>query len=172
MTVNHLLLPLINRFLARKDVNPRQNVGYEQAKSMGILCSYPDKKKSAVIGELIQKLSSDNKSIHTIRLLDATTFLSADPSISFSDQQIKLLGSWTNPIVPKFFEERFDYLLHLDEEVNPLVENILLKSKALCRIGLYNERNKHLFEMMIKTADDADQSYQMMEIYRYLKQLR
>jgi hypothetical protein len=170
--INHQLIPLINKFLAKKDKAVRENIGYSQARTIGIIYSHPDKAKSSAVLELITRLKSDDKSTASICLIDANKIKTADPKVSFGEHEIKLFGSWLNPIVPEFYEKKFDYLLHLDQSVSPLIENILLKSAALCRIGLYNERNKHLFEMMIKTGDDTELSDQMMEIYKYLKQLR
>ncbi len=170
--INHTLIPLINRLLTKKDKSSRGNVGYDQAGEIGILYSHPNQMKSSAIGELLKKINQDDKSTSTICLLNPKAFEKSDNESCFGEHQIKLFGKWTNPIVTQFYERKFDYLLHLDTIMSPLTENILLKSAALCRIGLYNESNKHLFEMMIKTADDADLSYQMMEVYRYLKQLR
>lgn len=170
--INQALIPTINRFHARKENVSRDNVGYDQAKDIGILYSYPDPVKSSAISELIGKLKEDGKTANSIFLIDPKKTDSGGVENCFFDSHIKLFGKWINPIVPKFYERKFDYLLHLDEDVSPLIENVLLKSQALCRIGMYNESHKHLYEMMIKTADGANLSFQMMEIYSYLKQLR
>lgn len=170
--INHTLVPLINQFLTKRDKVSRENVGYEQANNIGILYSHPDQRKSSAILELMGKINQDDKNTSSICLLDSKTFKESPTDNCFGEHEIKLFGDWANPIVSKFYQRKFDYLLHLDSTVNPLTENILLKSSAICRIGLYNENHSHLFEMMIKTADNDGLSFQMMEIYRYLKQLR
>jgi hypothetical protein len=170
--INHMLIPLINQFLAKRDKVVRENIGYDQAKHVGVLYSHPDRTKSSAIHELIKALQKDGKTTASLCLLSTRELSASQAENCFGEHEIKLFGRWLNPLVPKFYEQKFDYLLYLDSSVSPLTENILLKSAALCRIGLYNESSKHLFEMMIKTADDSDLSYQMMEVYKYIKQLR
>ncbi|GEM_PF-6191297 len=170
--ISHSITGLTNNWLSRKKQPKRESIGYEQANQIGIIYSYPSKAKSSAVNELIAEFTRDNKKAVSISIVDRSGFETDKSGKVIGEHQISPFGKWKNDKVTEFCQSKFDYLLCLDEEPGPLVQNILLKSVALCRIGIHNERSSGLFEMMIKPAETNDISFKMMDICKYLRQLR
>ena len=54
-----------------------------------------------------------------------------------------------------FIEEPFDYLFHLDFEINPLIKPILTKSKANWKVGCHSDDGEGIYDLMIKINKSA-----------------
>ena len=170
--ISQSFLSLSNRWLLRKPAKSRESIGYQRAEHFGILFSYASDAKTQAITEFIERLDDDNKKVISLSIWSKTEFESQKEFGAVGDHELNPLGQWKNDHLIKFCSQKFDYLLCLDDQPGPLVQNILLKSEAQCRIGIHDFQSGMLYEMMIKPADTGDLSYKMMDIYKYLSQLR
>ena len=61
--------------------------------------------------------------------------------------------SYNHVVSVDHFNFAFDYLFYIDNEPNPLIINLLAKSKAKCRVGRYADDIEPYFELMIESKD-------------------
>ena len=69
------------------------------------------------------------------------------PVITYRD--IQLWGTITHPQAQDFLNTSFDYLFQVDLVGHPVLDYLLARSHAKCRIGYYDTLRTSLFEMMI-----------------------
>ena len=158
-----------NSYLKRNK-SLRSSLPYKQALNVGILFTVEDKFKHESVKSFIKKLEGDGKKITVM------TFLPADKQSYefkfdfFTEKDISIWGSNTSQKAIEFSEIPFDYLFYLDTEPNPLILNLLARSKARCRVGKHFEDGEPFFEMMIGSSKDPEGL--MEEMLNYTSLLR
>jgi hypothetical protein len=138
----------------KRNRTQRDSISYQSANTVGILFTVEDKRKHEIVKELVRKLEVDGKKVFVMSFLpnkkDNYEFLFD----FFSTHDINFWGNIQSTPLIKFAETQFDYLLCLDTQPNPMVQNILARSKAKCRVGKFNTNGKSYFEMMIDTPSN------------------
>jgi hypothetical protein len=71
----------------------------------------------------------------------------------FTDKDLSFWGAITSSQALKFADIPFDFLFYLDTAPNPLVLNILARSKAKCRVGKFFDKGEPYFEFMLEIKD-------------------
>jgi len=88
----------------------------------------------------------------------------------FTLDDLSFWGNITSERAVRFSNTAFDYLFYIDSQSNPLVLNLLARSKALCRVGKFNESDSPYFEMMIE--DSGSTKSLIDNVYKYTRQLK
>ena len=88
----------------------------------------------------------------------------------FTLKDLTFWGKIESPDADKFIETPFDYLYCIDNVSNPLILNVLARSKARCRIGKFSKKDNPFFELMIEQNGTIKNLIENM--YKYTKQLR
>lgn len=164
------LLKLRTHSYLKRNKSLRSSVPYQQAINLGIAFTVEDKEKHDHVKEFIRKLEHDGKKITVI------TFLPGDKQNYefkfdyFTEDAISFWGNNTSSNASQFCDTVFDYLFYLDTEPNPLILNLLARSKAKCRFGKYWEEGKPYFEFMIESAGNTKGLIEGM--LNYTSQLR
>ena len=165
------LINLKTGYAVKKVNKNRQPVSYHESKKIGIVFSVEDKVKHENIKKLVKQLELDNKEV------DVLSYLSKDKQNHefkfdfFTDQDISFWGNFKSDNVISFINKPFDYLFHVDTYPNILIENILAKSAAKCRIGNFYGNKNDYYEMMIKLSDQNDISELTNQMYHYTKSI-
>jgi hypothetical protein len=155
----------------------RISVGFQQAQSMGILYSADDPQKHEVVHHFATQLNKLGKKVGG--LCCAIAPLQAHhldfPTITLRD--LRLWGAITHPQAQDFVNTPFDYLYQVDLQGHPMVDYLLAKSQAKCRVGYYDASRTGLFEMMVKfdkrtTGNDLDSLIAQMVHYTQLLKVR
>ncbi len=121
------------------------------ASSIGVICSH----KSLIgqdnaIEEFVEELKNRGKKVTLLVFHENSSNIDGIASNSFSKRDLNFFGIWKKERVRVFIEKEFDFLINLDLDYNVFVSNIVARSKARCRIGIYNDETKPFLELMIK----------------------
>jgi hypothetical protein len=154
----------------KKNKSLRASIPYKQAQSVGIIFSVEDKQKHVDIKEFIRLLEQDGKKVHVLEYLPLKKENYEFMFDFFSIQDLNFWGNLNSEKAIKFSDTPFDYLYCIDKESNPLVLNLMARSKAHCRVGRYHETESPYFEMMIEQSGTTKGLIETM--YKYTKQLR
>ena len=154
----------------KKNKSLRASLPYKQAKNIGIIFSVEDKQKHVDIKEFIGHLETDGKLVKVLEFLPKKKENYEFLFDFFTIQDLNFWGNITNDHAMKFSDTPFDYLFYIDQEPNPLVLNVLARSRAHCRVGRHMEGNEPFFELMI--SGNGTPKGLMDNMYKYTKQLR
>ena len=158
------LLKLKTRSQLKRNKTMRNNVPYSAAVTVGIIFSVEDKQKHDIVKDFIKKLEHDGKKVTVISFLPKNKENYEFLFDFFTEKDLTFWGTITSPNAITFSETPFDYLYYLDKEPNPMIMNLLAKSKAKCRVGKFYNSYQPYFELMIESNDEtrglADNMYQ------------
>jgi hypothetical protein len=158
------------RSALKKNKAVHATIPYESAQRIGVLFTVEDKQKHLLIKDFISRLTHDGKQVQVLEFLPKKK---ENPEFMFDYFTIENLNFWgkvNSEPVEKFTKVNFDYLFNIDIDVNPLIQNLLANSKALCRVGRYDENSTAFFELMIETNGSVQALIDNM--YTYTKKLR
>ena len=148
----------------------RISLPYKQAISIGIIFSVEDKAKHDEVKDFIRRLEQDGKQVQVICFLPKNKDNYEFMFDFFTDKDLSVWGTLNSANASRFADVHFDLLYYLDTIPNPLILNLLARSKAKCRVGKFWEKNQAFFEMMIESRDDTRSLIDVM--LKYTRALR
>lgn len=154
----------------KKNKSLRASLPYKQARQVGIIFSVEDKSKHDEVKEFIRHLEHDGKQVKVICYLPKNTDNYEFKFDFFTDNDLSFWGNITSATAITFAEVPFDFLFYLDTAPNPLLLNLIARSKARCRIGKFWNHGQLFFEMMIETANGTRSLIETM--YKYTTALK
>ena len=128
----------------------RGNVPYAQAKSVGIVFTVEDKSKHDIVKEFVRKLELEGKQITVITYLPKNRENHEFMFDFFTEKDVSFFGSITSESALRFANTSFDFLFYLDTDPNPLLLNVIARSKAKCRVGKFFDKGQPYFELMLE----------------------
>jgi len=164
------LLPYHTRRSSQQNIR-RFSCSFVEANNIGIICSYHALINDTVIEEFIELLKDEGKKVSLLVFHEDSSQTSQVDSNSFSKRDLNFFGYWKNDHVKVFMDKEFDFLLYLDIDYNPFISNVIAKSKAHCRMGIYQEEPKPFLELMIKPENKSIGGL-IDETYNYLGKIR
>jgi len=154
------------------NVFPRNTVNYHQINQIGVLFHIHPDVDPEPLTQFLKKLEQDHKKIKILTYFDYPYshrfpfyfdyFLKAD---------IKWNGDIQSAKMDHFLDTSFDFLFCIESEPQPVFDLILSKTKANCRVGLYNEKRTGLFELMVNNPDPKNIGETLKQILNYTKLL-
>jgi len=136
----------------------RTSVGFQQAQNLGILYRADSPQKTEVIRYWATQLNKMGKQV--AGLCYTTSSIKSNhldfPTISYHD--IQLWGTITHPQAQAFVNTSFDYLYQVDLVGHPVLDYLLAKCRAKCRVGYYDPLRTTLFEIMVTLDKQTDGS--------------
>lgn len=156
--------------LLRRNRSVRASLPYRQALNIGLIFTIDDKAKHAEVKDFIKKLQADGKRVTVITYLPKDKFNYEFMFDFFTSKEVSFWGKITSDIANRFADTEFDLLYYLDDEPNPLLLNLIAKSKARCRVGQFWLNREPFFEMMIENRAGIKGLIDAM--YRYTHTLR
>jgi hypothetical protein len=154
----------------KKNKAVRTNIPYRKAATVGIIFTVEDKQKHEDIKDFIARLEHDGKKVKVLEFLPEKQ---TNHEFRFDFFTVKDLSFWGNIQAEnalKFADTAFDFLYYVDHQSNPLVLHLLARSKALCRVGRFNEMEQDYFELMIE--QNGTNRGLIDTMYNYTSQLR
>ncbi len=134
----------------KKNKTARATIPFASARNIGVIFTVEDKQKHELVKAFVHRLEKEGKKVTVMSFLpkgkDNYEFLFD----FFSIDDISLWGKIENPAVDKFCKTVFDYLYYIDLQPNPILLNLLARSKASCRIGKHWTEGHPYFELMIE----------------------
>lgn len=154
----------------KKNGVKRASTPYKHAESIGIIFSVEDRQKHDGIKDLIKKLETDGKKVQVLEFLPKKKENYEFLFDFFTLEDLSFWGNINSEKAVKFSNTPFDYLFYIDSQSNPLVLNLLARSKAHCRVGKFNETDSPYFELMIE--DGGNTKSLIDNVYKYTRQLK
>ena len=158
------------RYLKKNSVH-RMSTDFIKSTKIGIIFSAEGMQKHNAVKSLIKKLKEQGKEVKVLSYLPPGQQNHEFLFDIVGPNDINFWGKLTNEDAQKFVEEPFDYLLDLDTYSNQIIDNILAKSKAKCRVGIYNEEKGPFFELMINPKNPDSSEELIWDIYHYTKKI-
>lgn len=149
------LLTNSTKSFLKRNTTLRTCLPYKQATTVGIVFTVEDKQKHTMVKELIKKLEQDGKKVTVMCYLPADKQNYEFIFDFFTSSDFSFWGKLLSSKAIQFSDTSFDYLFYIDTEPNPLILNLLARSKAKCRIGRFWEEGEPFFEFMLQTGNDT-----------------
>jgi hypothetical protein len=154
----------------KKNKALRGSLPYKQAMNMGVIFSVEDKTKHDEIKDFIRHLEQDGKQVKVVCFLPKNKDNYEFMFDFFTDKDLSFWGNIMSPAATAFADTAFDFLYYPDTAPNPLILNLIARSKAKCRVGRFWDRGQAFFEMMIENNNGTRSLLDTM--YQYSKALR
>ena len=168
-TISDKLLTRNTKRVIKKGKIKRGSVSYDAAESVGILFTVIDRPKHSLIKKFIKLLEKDKKKVDVLCLLGEGKENYDFIFDYFTTRDFSIFGHIVSKSILLFVQKKFDYLIVLDTESNIFTDNILAKSNAKCRIGIYHDDKDPFYELMIKINKDNSVEELIDQVYHYLK---
>lgn len=149
---------------------PQVIPSYERAERVGILYTYEGDKKEEATDHFIGLISKEKK-VDVLCYLDKKDLTHAKHP-SFRIDQLNRWGKLNSSEAQDFLSTSFDFLIHLDFELNEIMKNMLIHTKAKCRVGFHTESGSNFYELMIGMNKSAGTSNFAEQIIKYIKAIR
>ncbi|WP_339697527.1 hypothetical protein [uncultured Roseivirga sp.] len=127
---------------------------FSESVKIGILYSWEDNQKEKSIREFVASIGNE-KSVSFLCFNPIKKIQPATENPTFSKADFNFFGKMQSQAALSFIEEPFDYLFHLDFEINPLIKPILTKSKANWKVGCHSDDGEGIYDLMIKINKSA-----------------
>ena len=136
-SIQHQLLSFYTRRLTRSRRVVRTNVGFEQANSIGILYSGHSAEAHEAVRSLADKLERSGKKVTILYCATAPLSTTEAEIPTITSRAIGLFGKIRHPLARTFVNTPFDYLYQVDWKGHPVLDYLLARSRAKCRVGHY-----------------------------------
>ncbi len=169
MILGQALIYKTNKFL-RTNYGIRSSVSYAESGHIGIIYSNDSPEMTTQVEKFHALIKGDDKKIKVLAY-ERDVQVKHLPFQSFSRKDVTFWGNYRNPSVDNFADIAFDFLICLDVNPGNIIQNLLAKSKAKCRVGICNDfesYNKH-FELIIQSASELNN---VDSVYEYIKNIR
>lgn len=153
MGLKNFFLSIRTKKSLRLNKTERLSTPFSKVKSIGILFSTDGEEKLNKILSFGRQLEALGKSVDFLEFMPKvkkTTVFSGLPWFSMKD--IDLWGIIRNKQEEKFAGSGFDYLFVADPEPNPVILNVLARSKASCRVGQSGPGRTPFLDFMIQPS--------------------
>jgi hypothetical protein len=174
--VQRFFLNFKNKKFKDGEAPVRENVSYPKAKSVGILFTSEHLESNEALIEFVRNLQHDDKQVKALTYINTKNKDNNHKTLGFNhhvitEKDVSMLGEITSFLVDDFIKTEFDYLFYIDTQQSKIFENILLRSRAKCRIGKYFEEPGN-FELMIKLNDNEGTDTLIRQMYHYIKTIK
>lgn len=142
--------------------------------SVAVLASLDHEGKIPIILDSLQPLRRDGYHVE----LYGYSFRSEDAGVEsgdidihiFDHKELSCFGGGRTLALKALQAQTFDYLFHIDFCSNPLLDLLLIKNKARCRIGYFGQERMHLLDVLVKMerkngVDDVKRLTEQMVYY-------
>jgi hypothetical protein len=154
----------------KRNKTVRASMPYKQAINVGIIFTVEDKQKHDDIKDFIHRLEQDGKKVTVLEFLPEKKDNYEFKFDFFTIKELSFWGNITSDAANAFAEKVFDCIYYIDRETNPLILNILARSKAHFRIGRFYDKEQQYFELMIE--QNSSNRDLINSMYNYTSQLR
>lgn len=144
---------------------------FKEANSIGIIYTYDGTKKEGIISDFVNKIA-DNKKVDCLCFNPEQKAKLDTENAIFSIDDLNILGKINSTETAEFLDKKFEYLFHLDFELNEITNVLLTKSKAQCRVGLHSDSLHKPYELMIGINKNAGLNNLIEQMLKYVNALK
>ncbi|HEX5003095.1 MAG TPA: hypothetical protein VFW78_11420 [Bacteroidia bacterium] len=170
----------VARFLMHRELNKIHRSGevvsYKDADSIGILYDATAEGDYELIKELVRRMRSEGKDVVALgyfnrKELPNTRFMKLGLDF-FTRKALNWKMKPGNGIVNNFMHKGFDILICLNLNSSIPLRYVAAHTKARFKIGKYDTRTPHVFDIFIKTEERYELKDMIYQIEHYLTLIR
>lgn len=148
---------------------------FEDAKTVGIIFDASSAEDFELVKRYVAYLKESNKKVKVIGYfksngVPALTYAKLDFDF-FSRKEMSLTGKPTPVFIRNFIEEEYDLLIDLNIHDHFALKYISVKSKAIFKVGKYEENDMLTLDMMIDSDHTKTVKYFLRQIDTYITML-
>lgn len=150
----------------------RTNIPYFESQKVGLIFSVEDIEKHEAIKHLVHLLEQDKKQVTVLSYLPVGKENHEFKYDFFSETDFTLTGKVNSENILKFINTKFDFIFHIDPRCeNILIDNILVQSKATCRVGICANNKTEFYEFIYRPTSGKNMKDIVEEVLNYTKAL-
>lgn len=153
--------------LSRKEV-----VNLSDAEKIGIVYFLENENIYREVSGFVKSLQEKKKKVQAIGLVkDKYLTQSFLPKLSYDfiyEKNLNWFGRPSGKYVDEFVRREFDILIDLSNGDSFPVRYIMSRTRAKTKIGFFNEKNKEILDLFIKTDNYSDVKQLIIQIEYYL----
>ena len=165
------LLELNTKKHLKKNKTIRNPVGFRKAHDIGIIFTTEDINKHKAIKSFIKELEDSGKNVEVLTYIGENKENHEFMFEFITSDGLDLWGNITNNKALYFSQTEFDYLFNVDSQRNAIIENIVARSIAKCRIGIHNNDNHSFYELLVHQMKNGSPEKMIGELYYYAKKI-
>ena len=159
---------ILNRPSKRKTT--ADHISFEHASTIGVLFTWTDQRTLEEIEAFISE-------VRTIKDVKTLCYNPTKEELNINFHTVNLtdlsgLGKLNSDVANEFTQSKFDFLFHLDFELNEITQSILSNSAAKCRMGIHSTEGESYYEMMIGINQNAGLTNFAQQILKYAKGIK
>ena len=162
---------LSHRARSRKRPGGLSPLSFELAQSVGVLFTWEDRAKAQEVAQFIEAISA-GRNVECLCYNPDKKVVPETEYEVFDISQLSLLGKIESEATNHFLNQPFNYLFHLDIELDDMCQALLSRSQAQYRVGLHTEEGENFYEMMIGINKNAGLHNFASQILKYVNALK
>jgi hypothetical protein len=142
-----------------RSVRDKMFTSFVKSRSIGILYKVGEEKDQIEFSNFVNDLKTEKKEVKALGILkykDIPHY--CYPKLSYdylTTRNINWLRKPTGEKVNDFINKEFDILINFDTTIDLSLNYIAGLSKAKCKVGLFHENNKAIYDLMIDINADC-----------------
>jgi hypothetical protein len=165
--ISNLTLKWRNKYSVRyAEKLQRKTLNFVDAKAIGILAHISEDSDYQILESLIKKLQAEGKNVKILAYhAQPVDIVNSLKYSFFTPDDLTVTGKIKTEEATDFINTKFDYLYCLNNTSSEVTDYIMLRSKALCRIGKYIPNKDYCFELMIHTTGESLEELSQQLLY-------
>ena len=163
----------MHRFILNRKVlnstQPREIVNLEEAKDIGILFDASKSEHIDIVSKYSDQLRKLNKRIELLAYHKSTKNTETLKFPFFTRKELNWYLKPQGERVSRFMSKKFDLLINANIENCAPLEYIAALSKARYRIGYYDPKSVHNYDLMISLNQEQSLNHYMDQVNYYLE---
>lgn len=164
----NLIFRIRNRFFKKQEEISRASISYDTADEVGILFSFQKQEQYQALNDFVSHLRADGKKVSILSYADQDDSQFCDFEYQrFTSKDITLSGKIRSREARDFADSRFDYLYCVNVDRAPVLEDLLRKSQAKCRMGRFFKSRRDCLDLMVDLKGRPEEDHLMKDMMRY-----
>ena len=169
--IKRYLINYLNQRVNRKNKIPHLNISFRDAKEFGLVFTWENSDKYSQVLEVVKFLEIHNKNAEILCYVKNVKDNFNPDLPAYYDRDISMFGTVKSRIVEAFINKPYDFLWHLDLEQSPMIQYVLSRTHARCRIGKSDPESQQFYEMMIASGNGNNFKELCEQVLHYTKSI-
>jgi hypothetical protein len=169
--LKHKLLDYLNKKANAKNKIPHLNTSFTNSKEIGLIFTWEGDSKYAQVLELIKFLEIHGKNVELLCYLRNPKEQNLPGITFYRDRDVSIFGRSRSGEFTDFLSKPFDFLLHLDLHPAIMIQYVLSRTHAKCRVGKNDMENQQFYELMIQPAEEENFKDYCDQVLHYTKSI-
>ncbi len=169
--IKRYIIDHLNNRVNRKNKIPHINTSFREAKEFGLLFTWEGEEKYSQLLGVIKFLEIHNKNVELLCYVKNSKENFTPELPVYFDRDITMWGKVKSRTLDAFIMKPYDFLWHLDLYQNTLVQYVLSRTHARCRVGKTNIDCQQYYELMIGSPGENNYKDLCEQVLHYTKSI-